>query len=252
MTSSDDEEIIVNQQPKNRKKQATDSPDGWDMNLWKMGDTKLQPLSKFTAEPGFNFIIPDDVNELYFFKLFITDELLESVTLETNKYASEYLQKNKDRLKEYSNFKKWPENGISEDKMTLFITLTFYFGIVKKDLLHHYWSVDSGMSTPFSRSIMSRQEFFNIMLFLHCCDSSDYPGRGQPGNNPQKKIGKVFTILQERFQAVRTPQRHILIDEGTIPFKGNIHFKVFNPMKPDKYGIKTYKVCDSTNSFCFF
>ena len=49
-TSSDDEEIIVNQQPKNRKKQATDSPDGWDMKLWKKGDTKLQPLPKFTAE----------------------------------------------------------------------------------------------------------------------------------------------------------------------------------------------------------
>ena len=42
----------------------------------------------------------------------MTDELLELVTLETNKYASEYLQMNKGRLKEHSNFKKWPENGI--------------------------------------------------------------------------------------------------------------------------------------------
>ena len=112
LTSSDDEEIIVNQLSKTRKKQVTESPDAWDMNLWKKGDTKLQPLPKFTAEPGFNFIIPDDANELYFFKLFITDQLLELVTLETNKYASEYLQKNKGRLKEHSNFKKWPENGI--------------------------------------------------------------------------------------------------------------------------------------------
>ena len=244
LTSSDDEEIIINQQPKNRKKQTTDSPDGWGMKLWKKGDTKLQPLPKFTAEPGFNFIIPDDANELYFFKLFFTDELLESVTLETNKYASEYL------LKEHSNFKKWPENGISEDEMTLFITLTFYFGIVKKDLLRHYWSVDSVMSTPFPRSIMSRQEIFNIMSFLHCCDSSDYPGRGQPGYDPRKKIGKVFTILQERFWIPQQTLQHHIIDEGTIPFKGNIHFKVFNPIKPDKYGIKTYKVCDSTNSYC--
>ena len=179
----------------------------------------MQPLPKFTAEPGVDFIIPDDANELYFFKLFFTDELLESVTFETNKYASEYL-KNIDRLKEHSNLRKWPENGISEDNITLFIALTFYFGIVK-DLLRHFWSVDSVMSTPFPRSIMSRQEFFNIS-FLQCCDSSDYPGRGQP--RPTKKIGKVFTILQERFQAVWTPQCHISIDEGSIPFKGNIHF----------------------------
>ena len=144
LTSSDDEEIIVNQQPKNRKKQATDSPDGWDMKLWKKGDTKLQwgdtklqPLPKFTAETRFNFITPDDANELYFFKLFFTDELLESVTLETNNYAFEYLQKNKDRLKEHSNFKKWPENGISEDKMTLFIPLTFLL-----------WNCKEGLTLP--------------------------------------------------------------------------------------------------------
>ena len=184
-----------------------------------------------------------------FFKLSFTDKLLESTTLETNKHFSEYLQNNKGRLKEHSGFKKWPENGISNYKMTLFIALTFYFGIVGKDFLCHYWSVDSVMSTPSPRSIMSRQEFFN-MSFLHCCDSSDYPGRGQPGYNPRKKIGKVFTILQEKFQAAWTLQCHILIDEGTVLFKGNIHFKVFNPMKPDKYGTKTYKVCDSTNTYC--
>ena len=130
-----------------------------------------------------------------------------------------------------------------------FITLNFYFGIVK-DLLHHYWSVDSVMSTPIPRSVMSRQEFFSIMSFLHCCDSSDYLERGQPGYNPWKKIGKVFAILQERFRAIWTPWHQISIDKGTIPFKGNIHFKVFNPTKLDKYGIKTYKVCDSTNSYC--
>ena len=80
--------------------------------------------------------------------------------------------------------------------------------------------------------------------------TADYPGRGQPRYDPRKKIGKKFIILQERFQAVWTPRHHISIDEGTILFKGNIHFKVFNPMKPDKYGIKTYKVCDSTNTYC--
>ena len=70
----------------------------------------------------------------------------------------EYLQKNKNRLKEHSDLKKWTENGINDNKMALFIALTFYFGIVK-DLLHYYWSADSVMSTLFPRSIMSRQGF---------------------------------------------------------------------------------------------
>ena len=80
-TSLDDEKTTVNQQPMNRKKQATDRPDGLELKHWKKRDTKLQPLPKFTTEPGFNFVIPDDANELYFFKLFSTDELLQSTTL---------------------------------------------------------------------------------------------------------------------------------------------------------------------------
>ena len=95
--------------------------------------------------------------------------------------------------------RKW-DNGISEDKTTLFIALTFYFGIVKKDLLSHYWSVDSVMSTPFPRSVMSRQELFNIMSFLHCCDSSDYPGRGQPRYNPRKKLRKCSQYCKRGFR----------------------------------------------------
>ena len=79
LTSSDDEETIVTQQPRNRKKQATDSLDGWEMKQWKKGNIKLQPLPKVTDEPGSNFITPDDANELYSFKLFFTDELLESI-----------------------------------------------------------------------------------------------------------------------------------------------------------------------------
>ena len=71
------------------------------------------------------------------FSLFFTDELLESITLETYKHASEYRQTNKYH-KEHSDLKKWPENGISGNKMTSFIALTFYFRIVKKEFLHHY------------------------------------------------------------------------------------------------------------------
>ena len=35
-----------------------------------------------------------------------------------------------------------------------------------------------------------------------------------------------------------------------IPFRGKVHFKVYNPDKPDKYGVKSYQLCDSSNGFC--
>ena len=35
-----------------------------------------------------------------------------------------------------------------------------------------------------------------------------------------------------------------------IPFRGKVHFKVYNPDKPDKYGVKSYQLCDSSNGYC--
>ena len=35
-----------------------------------------------------------------------------------------------------------------------------------------------------------------------------------------------------------------------IPFRGKVHFKVYNPDKPKKYGVKSYQLCDSNNGYC--
>ena len=123
-------------------------------------------------------------------------------------------------------------------------------GIVKKDCMKSYWSVDSVLYTPFPRNVMSCSEFYNILSFLHCCNNTGYPSKGQAGYDPRKKLGKVLTILQEQFAYAWIPKQHFSIDEGTIPLKGQIHFKVYNPNKPDKYGMKTFNLCDSSSGYC--
>ena len=122
------------------------------MNKCKHGDHPLIPLHQFTATPGINFDIPEDANELYFFKLFFTNEFLDYLTDETNRYGHDFFQVNKDKLRPSSDFKKWPENGISLGKMTTFLALTLYFGIMKKDLLKSYWSTNSVLIKPLPRT----------------------------------------------------------------------------------------------------
>ena len=55
-------------------------------------------------------------------------------------------------------------------------------GIVKKDAMKFYWSVDRVLSTPFPKIVISHSDF-----------------KGQPGYDPRKKLGKFLTILQEQF-----------------------------------------------------
>ena len=67
-----------------------------DGNRWKTED-KDPIVPAFTGEPGIKVDFPDSCNELDIFKLlkcFITDELIDYITKETNKYASQYIAAN--------------------------------------------------------------------------------------------------------------------------------------------------------------
>ena len=123
-------------------------------------------------------------------------------------------------------------------------------GSVKKHSMGDYWVNDSIMNTPFPPPIMSRNMFLNILKFFHCCDEDEYIPRGEPGYDPLVKMGTVYTEIAQRFSELWTCRKHIAIDEGSIPFKGRVHFKCFNPSKPDKYNLKTFKLCDSSNGCC--
>ena len=125
-----------------------------------------------------------------------------------------FFQVNKDKLRPSSDFKKWPENGISSGKMRAFLALAFYFSIVKKYLSKSYRSTNSVLITPFPRTVMPRVDFYNILSFLHCCISSEYISKGQPGYNPKKKFGQILTTLTGKFSTLSTPRQHISIDEG--------------------------------------
>jgi len=45
------------------------------------------------------------------------------------------------------------------------------------------------------------------------------------------------------------PNEYLVIDEGMIPFNGDISWKVFNPDKPTKWGLKEYLLCDGHTSY---
>ena len=81
------------------------APDGFDMSNWRQGDTNKMKEFQFTGKPGINIEIPDDADELFFFKLFCSEEIIDSLTLETNMYAFDFMNSNKEKLKKHSNFR---------------------------------------------------------------------------------------------------------------------------------------------------
>ena len=60
---------------------------------------------------------------------------------------------------------------------------------------------------------------------------------------------KIFNYFNALFRKEYEPGEFITIDERMIKFKGVFRFKVYNPMKPTKVGMKVYACTDAENAY---
>jgi hypothetical protein len=77
--------------------------------------------------------------------------------------------------------------------------------------------------------------------------------REEPGYNPLFKLQPMLTMITKSFLEAYEPKENLSLDEGTCAFKGRVRFKVYNPKKPNKFGIKLYQLCESESGYtiCF-
>ena len=217
---------------------------------WSPGDLRhgTMPFSDVQGL-ALGIVLPDEPTALDFVELFVKEEDFVEMTEQTNKYARDYLAAIGE-LPPCSRFRQWHANGITVGEMKCFIAVTIVMGLVRKDAIEDYWSTDAAISTPFFQNVMPRDKFGIIMSFFHLADNALYVPHGQPGYDLEKKLGSVYANMLQRFTSTYKPSQQISIDEGVVGFRGNVKFKQFNPNKPEKYGIKAYKLCDAKNGYC--
>lgn len=93
---------------------------------------------------------------------------------------------------------------------------------------------------------MSRYRFDQIWRFLHVVDSDQA--------NPADKLWKLrpmITFLNRRFKEVYTPDGIFAIDETMVPYKGRLSFLQYLPLKPVKWGIKIWSMCESATGYLY-
>ena len=87
------------------------------------------------------------------------------MTIQTNLYHQQFIAANVGEIKRHGRVNMFPIMGVTTDRRKVFIALTYYMGIVRKQNLATYWSTDEVLNTPFCRNAMSCDEFQNIMSF---------------------------------------------------------------------------------------
>ena len=79
------------------------------------------------------------------------------------------------------------------------------------------------------------------MSNLHFCNNED-----PDPNDSLFKIRHVIEVCHQNFSHVYTPSQDICIDESLLKSRSRLVFKQFNPNKRARFGIKFYKLCQST------
>jgi len=108
---------------------------------------------------------PESPSEVNCFKLFLTEEVIGEIVEETNRYASDLLEKEvKGKLA------KWVPTNIPE--MYTFLVSVLLMGVIKKPSLRDYWSTDPMLLTPFFGSLFSQDRFLLLLRCLHFANNA--------------------------------------------------------------------------------
>ncbi|XP_062586678.1 piggyBac transposable element-derived protein 4-like [Saccostrea cucullata] len=135
-------------------------------------------------------------------------------------------------------------------EMKVFLSLVICMGLVQKNDVHDYWATDDVQDTPFFREQMSRDRFLLILSNFHVTDNELQVPRGQVGFDPLFKVRPFVNQVLDAFSDVYSPDKDLSFDEATCAWKGRLRFRVYNPAKPTKFGIKLYQVCEAKSGYC--
>lgn len=94
------------------------------------------------------------------------------------------------------------------------------------------------------RITMNRNRF---LFLLRAMRFDDWANRN--GNDKFAPLREIWSMFSVRCIINYIPSTNMTVDETMVSFRGNCPFKTYIKMKPDKYAMKVFSLCDSRNSY---
>ncbi|XP_047140899.1 piggyBac transposable element-derived protein 3-like [Hydra vulgaris] len=154
-----------------------------------------------------------------YFKLFVSDYMLNSITNESN---INILQS------------KGSEKNISKKDIEKFIGAYLRMGLVKLPSQRSYWEIF--MTYNVVSSLMGRNKFETILQNIHFVNNLEIC-KEEKADDLVWKLRTWITELRNNFQKV-SPEEFHAVDENMVPFKGKSLLRQYLPKKPHKWGFK--------------
>ncbi|CAH2000965.1 unnamed protein product [Acanthoscelides obtectus] len=201
-----------------------------------------RPAFHFTSNSGVQVNILKDVWQI--FEYFSDDNLMDIIVRETNRYASQYISSNKDKLKSNSQAKKW----FDSNEIRTHIGLLILHSICPKPESKMYFSRQESIGTPFFSKVIGERRFDLLLKFLLFVNNSSI----NPYINP--KIDQSFPVLDLLKKSIcqLMYQNKTAIDKSLITWIGRLAWKQYIPSKRrNRFGMKMFTLCESRSDYMY-
>lgn len=176
----------------------------------------------------------EEAEPLEFFQVFVTDDIIEYIVDETNRYATQEINSRKNK-KPKARENAWKPTNAEE--MKKFLGILLYMGLKVVPKISFYWSTDIFYKNCVIPKVMSRNRFELLLKFLHFSDNQTANKK-----NRLSKIEELTQMIVSNFKSAYIPGENVTVDESMIPFRGRLLFKQYIKNKAHKYGIKLFKM----------
>ena len=131
-----------------------------EVSKW-ANEPNVVPKIKFTSTPGLK-IQMNSMQPIDFFKLFLTDDLINMMVTEANRYADQEINKHRP-LRRSSRLNLW--KPVDHQEMCQFLGILLHMGCVKLPTFEHYWSTNFLYRFLMFSKVMPRNRFQLILRF---------------------------------------------------------------------------------------
>lgn len=180
----------------------------------------------------------DNFDEYAALMLFLDDNIWRTMALETNRYYASKVGEGGKRV-----------HDVSPAEVRAYIGIMFLFGLNPPAAISIPWERSSTFKNDIISSSMSFRRFKHIHNFFHLVDNETLP----PADTIEYKTARVAPLLKPFKEKCRTVYKAVTkqlsIDEGSLGWKGNSAMRVYNPNKPHKYHIKSYKLVETASGY---
>ncbi|XP_041920753.1 piggyBac transposable element-derived protein 4-like [Alosa sapidissima] len=196
------------------------------------------PSFRPARTPGAQLLNGVSYTVLDLFQCFLSNSILQTIVINTNKYGQE-------------NHTKWKKITLKD--LYSYLSMLIYSGFFKVTSMSDYWKMSELYTFSFPSTVMSCKKFSDIAGSIQLSDPKD-----DAANNKKKgtadydrlcKIKPMYEEVRQSCKACYHPRQNIAVDERLVKSKARTGLKQYMKNKRRKWGFKFFVLADSSNGY---